>query len=592
MTQKQENFDFPNAAIGLNPTDLFIKFVNKFVKFKKIKQIYQQHSDKKGLELIDSFLRELNLEVVFDEKELKKIPEEGSFITVSNFPLGGLEGLLLLKMILPLRSDYKLLVNPYIHSVSFLKEFTIPFGETGKNSVGLKNIKKALDYLNQGGALGIFPATKVAAFNPTRSEIIDRKWNEKLVKLIKIAKVPVIPIFIQDTNRTLFHVLGMFHPIFQSFMLQNEILKKKDAQINVRIGKVITPDEIEKIPDLTQLSVFLRVNIYSLNKKIEINRGLFFKPKKIVEPEPIAEPTDQIKLESQIRRANDEGYLLFSNQSFELYCAPSYIFPDVVREIGRLREITFREIGEGTNKSLDLDQFDLYYHHLVIWDAENKKIVGSYRFGRGDEIMERFGIKGFYLHTLFKFKRPIYPYFNQTLELGRSFIVKEYQRKPLSLFMLWKGILYYLLKNPNYRYLMGPVSISGNFSELSKALIKRFFEKYYFNEELAQYVKPRKKFKTKFTEQELDVLLENIGNDINKLDRYIKEVEKGLRIPVLYKKYMSLNAKTLAFNVDPDFNYCLDGLMILDLMDVPLETVKALAKELNDEKLIEHFGGK
>jgi len=149
--------------------------------------------------------------------------------------------------------------------------------------------------------------------------------------------------------------------------------------------------------------------------------------------------------------------------------------------------------------------------------------------------------------------------------------------------------LYYLLKNPSYRYLMGPVSISGTFSDYSKMLIKAFFEKYHFNRELAQYVTPRNKFKPKLKNVDINTVLEKLNGNINELDKYIKDIEKGKRLPVLFKKYMSLNAKTLAFNVDPDFNYCLDGLMILDVMDVPIETVKGLAKELNDQKLLDLY---
>jgi putative hemolysin len=230
-------------------------------------------------------------------------------------------------------------------------------------------------------------------------------------------------------------------------------------------------------------------------------------------------------------------------------------------------------VGEGTNKKLDLDNYDLYYSHLFVFDRSTNGIIGAYRLGKGDGIIDQFGINGFYVSSLFELDTQFTSILTHTLELGRSFVVKEYQQKPLPLFLLWQGILYFLRSNPQYQYLMGPVSISNDFSGFSKDLLIAFIKKNYYNSDLAQWVYPKKEFKVKSDPQDIDVVLENHSNDLQKLDKFISGIEPNyLKIPVLLKQYLKQNARIIGFNVDPDFNDCLDGLMILDLKDVPEET--------------------
>src|SRR3954467_9315870 len=232
------------------------------------------------------------------------------------------------------------------------------------------------------------------------------------------------------------------------------------------------------------------------------------------------------------------------------YCA-HIVIPNVIREIGRLREITFREIGEGTNKSIDLDEYDIYYHHLFIWDVEAKLIVGAYRIGLGDEIFYSLGKKGFYVNELFKLKTQFIPVLKKSLELGRSWIRKEYQTKPLPLFLLWKGILKFVIDNPRYRYLIGPVSISNSFSQFSKSLIVDYINRNHFDHDMAQYVKPRKKFKVNLENIDTDLLL-SAGDSFKGLDNLISEVEThNMKVPVLLRQYLALNAHIISFNIDP-----------------------------------------
>jgi len=223
----------------------------------------------------------------------------------------------------------------------------------------------------------------------------------------------------------------------------------------------------------------------------------------------------------------------------------------------------------------------VHYYQLIIWDKEQKRIVGGYRMAPGDLILNQFGKTGFYINSLFKIHNDFLPIMSESVELGRSYIATDYQRKRLPLFLLWKGILYYLIKNPQYRYLYGPMSISKDYSNLSKSLIVAFIRRYFFNEQLASYLQPRKPFKAKVHKVDLELLMDGLGKEIKFLDSIIEELEpKHFKVPILLRQYIKLNAKFISFNVDPAFSNVLDGFIILDLNDVPLSMIEALKKEV------------
>lgn len=305
--------------------------------------------------------------------------------------------------------------------------------------------------------------------------------------------------------------------------------------------------------------------------------------------EIIIEPVDLDLLLSDINQIS-EACLLFTKGNYSVYCAPFSQIPNIITEIGRLREITFREIGEGTNKSIDLEKYDIYYNHLFIWDIDKKKIAGSYRIGKGKDILNQYGKNGFYISSLFKIKNGFLSVLEKSLELGRSFIVKEYQRQPLSLFLLWKGILWYLIQNPDYQYLIGPVSISNDYSRQSKSLIEQFIKENYFDYSLSTFIIPRNKFKIPKSIYETNmIILEEIEDDIKILDLWIKGLQPELSVPVLIKKYLQMNGRIIGFNIDPDFSNCLDGLMFVKITDIPFEMLETLAKELERSQLQHRF---
>lgn len=559
-------------------------FLMEIMKINQVNDLFAQAQPKQGPEFVDAILKGCGVDIEFDERELKNIPATGSFIAIANHPYGGIEGMVLLKILCMARPESKLMANFLLKKIPNLSDYFVavnPF-ENIDHSSSISGLKTTLELLANGTPIGIFPAGEVSTFKVEKQEVTDRLWHPVVGKIISRAKVPVVPIYFHGNNGLLFNLLSMIHPALRTAKLPSELFNKQGHTIKLRIGK---PINIEDIPDNnnpTKLLSYLRGRTYALGTGLDEDKKIFhprnlFKIRKTAED--IAPEIDAAILEKEVEPLR-ENYRIWVEKNYEVFIVPTNTIPRIIREIGRLREMTFREIGEGTNKSVDLDEYDIYYNHLFIWDTETKQIVGAYRIGLGDEIFYSMGKKGFYVAELFKIKEQFTPVLKKSLELGRSFIRKEYQQKPLPLFLLWKGILKYLIDNPRYRYLIGPVSISNSFSNFSKSLIVDYINRNHFDHEMAQYVKPRKKFRVDFASIDADLLM--AGEDSFKgLDNIISEIEtRSMKVPVLLRQYIALNAKIICFNIDPKFADCLDGFLVLDLQKVPQDILEKLGKNL------------
>jgi len=584
-----------SKAINLDKLggEVIAKLLMQLFKLNKINKLYSETRDKLGIDFINSIIENLEFNYEVSEEDLRKIPENKAFIVVANHPFGGIDALILLKIFAEKRPDIKAMGNFLLQKLEPIKDLIFPvnpFEERKDVQSSYLGIKNSLKHLDSGNSLAIFPAGEVSSYQADSGLIQDREWQPSILKFIKKAKVPIVPVYFHGTNSRLFHLLGQIHPILRTAKLPSELFNKKNKTIKIRIGSPIPVKEQDGFTDISHFGRYLRARTYALGTALEAKKFYLpsFQPK-IKKAEAIAEQGNKQMLANEIQYLL-EKFLLFENKNFKVLCAPSTEMPNLLHELGRLREITFREVGEGTNRSIDIDEYDFYYHQLVIWDEEEKKIVGAYRIGKGKDILAQYGINGFYITSLFKIQKSFGSYLSESIELGRSFIVKEYQRKPLPLFLLWKGLLFFLLKNTEYRYLIGPVSISNDFSKFSKSLIVEFVKKYHYNDELAKFIKSRKKFVVDDNPAiEKDVLTEAENGDVSRLDKLIYDIESTYKFPILLKKYLQLNAKIIGFNIDPKFNDALDGLLILDIFDVPPSFLKALSKELNDESILERF---
>lgn len=573
--------------------EVIAKLLMQLLKLNKVNNLYSKTRDKSGVDFINAVIEHLEFEYDVKPDDLKRIPVDKPFIVVANHPFGGVDALILVKIFTELCPNFKAMGNFILQKVDPIKDLIFPvnpFEERKGVKSSFGGIKQSLLHLEEGNALGIFPAGEVSSYQHDSGVIQDREWQPSILKFIKKAKVPIVPVYFHGTNSRLFHLLGKIHPVLRTAKLPSELFNKKHKKIKIRIGNPIPVKDQDEFTDIPHFGRYLRARTYALGTSLEVKK--FYIPSfhpRIKKIESIASAVNESMLIREIDKLK-ENYTLFTNKNYIVLCAPSTEMPNTLHEIGRLREITFREVGEGTNRSMDIDEYDFYYHQLVIWDEDENKIVGAYRLGKGKDILAQYGLNGFYITSLFKIRKSFTSYLNESIELGRSFIVREYQRKPLPLFLLWKGLLFFLLKNTDHRYLVGPVSISNDFSKFSKSLIVEFIKRYHYNEDLAKYIKPRKKFVVKpdkIVDRELFIDAEK--GDVSKLDKLIFDIESTYKFPILLKKYLQLNSKIIGFNIDPKFNNALDGLLILDILDVPETFIKALSKELNDDSIMDRF---
>ena len=574
----------------INPVDLLkatdFKWVNrhtvglvmKFFRYPEINRLYARHKDLSGFDFVRNILVDLKIRYQFSENEIRHIPSHGAFIIIANHPYGGVEGLILLDILSRIRPDVKIMANFLFQHLEPLKEFFIPVNpfDSIRDIKSVAGLKEAMQHVMDGHPLVIFPAGEVSTWQED-GKVSDKKWHKGAIKFIRKAEVPVVPIHFSGSNSYLFHLLGLIHPMLRTAKLPSELLNKRNKTVFVRIGKSITVAEIKKIEEVSRLGRYLRARTYALEHQEEIKK--FYRPMFIpaVRVEEVIPPVDTTILEKEIKDLGSTNQL-FRFRQISAYVAGSHQIPNLIQEIGRLREITFRAVGEGTQRAVDLDEYDYYYQHLFLWDHENRQLVGAYRLGLGWDILEQYGIKGFYTRSLFKYKNEFQQVLNQTIELGRSFIVQEYQKNPLSLFLLWKAIFYTVIRYSSCRYLLGPVSISQNYSDASRAILVNYIRQHHFDHRMAHYVVPKKKYNP-VTSVDTNILLSSV-NGLSEVDRLIGGIEENhVHMPVLLRKYLQLNGKIIAFNIDPKFSSCLDGLMLLDLYDVPEDILRQFMKE-------------
>ncbi|PHS10830.1 MAG: glycerol acyltransferase [Kordia sp.] len=576
----------------------------KILKIDRLNEVYNQSKHLKDVAFLTSLLNDLEIKYEIPEEDLKRIPKEGAFVTVSNHPLGGIDGALLLKIILEQRKDFKIIANFLLHRIAPMKPYMMPVNPfEGRKDIksSLGGFKRAIFHLRSGAPLGIFPAGEVSTIKEG-DLVLDKAWEPAAMKLIQRAQVPILPIYFHAKNSSLFYQLSNLSDTLRSAKLPSEVLSQRNRVVKIRIGKPILVKDQKEYTDLTNFTEFIRKKTYMLANPYEkdtislkdVATSTIKKTMSPVSvPKKIATSVSAELIEQEVENLRGYDCRLLESKNYEVFLVSADKIPNILKELGRLREITFREIGEGTNKAVDLDSCDSYYHHLFLWDNVAKKIAGAYRMGLGSKIFAKYGIDGFYLQDLFRFEPELYGMMSESIEMGRAFIIKEYQQKPMPLFLLWRGIMHTTLRFPEHKYLIGGVSISNQFSTFSKSLMIEFMKSHYYDPYVAQYIRPKKEFKVQLKDADKDFVFDETKSDLNKFDRIIDELEPGLRIPVLLKKYIKQNAKVIAFNVDPLFNNAVDGLMYIKIADIPESTMRPVMEEFQAElerKFMENNG--
>ncbi|WP_035668861.1 lysophospholipid acyltransferase family protein [Flavobacterium sp. 83] len=560
----------------------------KVLKISTLNKVYDRNKHLKDVDFLNGILDDLQIKFEIPEEDLKRLPKEGAYITISNHPLGGIDGVLLLKLMLEREPNFKIIANFLLHRIEPLKKYIMPVNpfenhKDAKSSV--VGIKETLRHLSDGKPLGMFPAGEVSTYKDGKL-MVDKPWEEGAIKVIRKAQVPVVPIYFHAKNSRLFYLLSKISGTFRTAKLPSEVFSQKHRVIKVRIGKPISVSEQNEHATIEEYSEFLRKKTYMLANPFEKESPFLPTPTLKIpkSPKKIVTAASQDKMIKEVDALRSTDCRLLQSKNYEVFFTEASKIPNILHEIGRLREITFREVGEGTNEPIDLDKHDQYYHHLFLWDADANKIAGAYRMGLGSEIYPKYGINGFYLNDLFRFEPELYDMMHKSIEMGRAFIIKEYQQKPMPLFLLWKGIMHTTLRYPEHKFLLGGVSISNQFSDFSKSLMIEFMKSNYYDPYIAQYIHPKKAYKVKLKDADKDFIFNETESDLNKFDKIIDELEPGsLRLPVLIKKYIKQNAKVVAFNVDPLFNNAVDGLMYIRIADIPESTMKPVMEEFQAE---------
>jgi putative hemolysin len=560
----------------------------KVLKISTLNKVYNRNKHLQDVAFLNGILDDLQIKFEIPEEDLKRLPKEGAYITISNHPLGGIDGVLLLKLMLEREPNFKIIANFLLHRIEPLKKYIMPVNpfenhKDAKSSV--VGLKETLRHLSDGKPLGMFPAGEVSTYKDDKL-VVDKEWEEGAIKVIRKAQVPVVPIYFHAKNSWFFYMLSKISDTMRTAKLPSEVFSQKNRVVKVRIGKPISVAEQNEHSTLEEYSEFLRKKTYMLANPFEKETPFLQTPtlKLPKNPKQIVTAASQDNMLTEVNALRENDCRLLQSKNYEVFFAKAKEIPNVLHEIGRLREVTFREVGEGTNESIDIDSFDQHYRHMFLWDDDAKKVAGAYRMGLGSEIFPKYGIEGFYLNDLFRFESELYDMLQQSIEMGRAFIIKEYQQKPMPLFLLWKGIIHITLRYPEHKFLLGGVSISNQFSDFSKSLMIEFMKSNFYDPYIAQYIHPKKAFKVKLKDADKDFIFDEAEADLNKFDKIIDELEPGLlRLPVLIKKYIKQNARVVAFNVDPLFNNAIDGLMYIRIADIPESTVKPVMEEFQAE---------
>ena len=572
--------------------NLLAGLIMRVLGLNRINGIYSHIHQYQGIDFADKLLEHLNVSCDFLPDELEYLPQGQPFIIVSNHPFGAVDGVMMLSILGKKRPDLKILTNFILSYIPNLADHFFPvnpFTDRPGMKSSLGGLKMAKEHLAAGGVLGLFPSGEVSSNKNKERVVKDIEWQPSIIKLIKGAGVPVVPVYFNGSNSRLFHLMGKVNPYLRTARLPHELINKRDKTISLRIGRPIMPTELEEFVDIQDLGRYLWNRTYALEANV-VAQDSGSDKKDAVTQVPVAPHVEQEKLSADI--AAIAGDKLFELNSYECYLAKAEQIPSLMREIAVCREETFRAVGEGTGNSIDTDEYDKYYRHLVLWDKEKKMLVGAYRLGMGNEIVRKYGLDGFYSNSLFKFHREFRPYMRKTVELGRSFVVPAYQKDPLALMLLIKGLMYMVIKRPEVRYLIGPVSISAWYPHFYRSLMVHYLQQKQSVPELEKYVSPKYPFEPQFHRVKVDELAGGRMESLERFDRFIYRLSNNrFRLPTLLKKYIKLNARILAFNVDPDFNFCVDGLIMLDVMDVPKSEIDALSKEFQDKDMVyKRFG--
>ncbi len=517
---------------------------------------------------LDYALGELGVTINLDKEfNLDEIPKQGPVLIVANHPLGGLEGMALARVIGRVRPDLQVLTNQLLRRIPELAPLFIGVDVLSSNSASgnVAGIKQVHKHLKAEGAVLIFPAGMVSAYEPKQRRIQDRPWNRLVGQLIKRYDCTAVPVYVSGRNSRYFYTAGRLHPRLRTLLLPRQLANKQGYTLPMTIGRPIPAQELRLIKSQRAVTEYLRVSTDALAEAPAKTASLSF--------EGLAQfDSDNQAAEIAKALAQLASYRIIEHDEFDVYCAPFSRLGAIMEQIAIAREVSFRAVGEGTGLAKDSDRFDPHYLHLFLWDKSEQRIAGAYRVGLVDEIVAEHGVQGLYSRSLYRYDEAFIAKLGSAIEMGRSFIHPDYQRRPVSLNLLWRGIGKILVDRPRYHTLFGSVSISREYSDLARALIADTLLTNFQASEFTDLVQPLTPHRVKNRVWTSEMLAE-LAN-IKVLGKLIGRCDPGKAVPVLLRHYLSLNGKMVCFNIHSSFNDSLEGLIIVDVRKTEGKTLK------------------
>lgn len=532
-----------------------LKVAKRIVHEDTINKFIEENAHLKGFEFIDAVLEYFDFDYTVSSNDMENIPSTGKVVIIANHPLGGLDALCLLKLVGQIRRDVKIIANDFLAGFDALKSLFIPI-DNFKVKQSKKDIKTIYDALENEQAIIIFPAGEVSRVSA--KGIKDPVWSKGFLNFAINSNAPILPIFVDGKNSRTFYTISVLNKTFSTLLLSNEMFNKKSKNINIKVGELIPNEFIApKGLDKKYLINLYKKHLYSLKKG---KKSYFITQKAISHPQDPRAIKEELKTAQLIGQTNDGKKIYLYDYSDDSI---------VLKELGRLREISFRKVGEGVNKKRDTDKYDIYYRHIILWDEEALEIVGSYRIGESNFIKEHLGMDGFYSHSLFKFSPQLYKKLDNSIELGRSFVQPKYWGTR-ALDYLWYGIGAYLKQNPQIKYMFGPVSLSSTYPKTAKDLIIFYYDYYFKSKQKLAEPKQAYQYHNSIADIQELYSLDSAKKDFKNLKFALSNMQ--VTVPTLYKQYADLceedGVQFLGFNVDKSFSDCIDGFILVDVSKI------------------------
>lgn len=580
--QEQSLFSLDLTAFGparARLLALFEETLGRLLSLRELERIYlRSRPGSRPERFLENVLQEMTVSSLVNPNDFESIPAQGPTIVVANHPFGGLEGIVLAHHLLTRRPDVKIMANYLLGRIPELRDLFIlvdPFNETRAVGNNVGPLREAIRWVEQGGLLAMFPAGEVAHLKVREMQVSDPEWNPVVARIAQKTGAAVVPVHFRGRNSALFQLAGLIHPRLRTALLPRELANKQGESLGLVVGGAIAPKRYQAKEGLADITEYFRLRTQVLGRRPLLMEA---KPKRRrksaprVWPEAIASAPDRELVLLDVETLPAAQTLLVSGD-FRVFYARRRQIPSLMQEIGRQREISFRQVGEGTGRSQDLDRFDDHYLHLCLWNQKERELAGGYRLGLADQILENQGLAGLYTSTLFNFHPDFFAQMPHALEMGRSFINEKYQRSYSALLLLWKGIGRFILANPRYRHLFGPVSVSRQYQAFSRQLMIDFLESHHPSPYRA-LVSPKTPVAIRRRDHALTGRLASRLTDWDEVAEVVADVESNRAAPpILFKQYLKLAARCCAWNLDPDFNNAVDCLLVADLMDADTKTM-------------------